>query len=311
MNAFHPATIGALYGVLATHEQALAQWALAAQLTQADVDGETADRYAAVVSDVKRLIALAEPAESTRTSGIEHTEMLRRAHTLLGQLISQLSDFDVWSWEYNRWCGISGTLHVPDGGDPRQSVHEIAERLGLPFTERLHGSGSTICVEAAGEIDGITVRIYDLIEAERPICDTHHLMVDAAGMCPECPVEDSDKDLLAELRLVHVPEQHGDDQVCGFCSERQEAPVLWPCSDLRTAEAELGGADYEADDDRTHEGRFTDAQLDGTACSECGGDFAEGAATVPTGLVIDGGQLFAHPDCPTDNTATEPPGDAP
>lgn len=72
----------------------------------------------------------------------------------------------------------------------------------------------------------------------------------------------------------------------------------------------LRTADDEAEEDGTHEGRFTDAQLDGTACSECGIDFAEGVAAVPTGLVIDGGQLFAHPDCQTDNTPTEPSGDA-
>lgn len=55
----------------------------------------------------------------------------------------------------------------------------------------------------------------------------------------------------------------------------------------------MPGDDY--DDHR--EGRYTEAQLDGQACAECGVDFAEYAPTVPTGFVIDGGQLFAHIAC--------------
>jgi hypothetical protein len=54
---------------------------------------------------------------------------------------------------------------------------------------------------------------------------------------------------------------------------------------------------YEAEQAEDREGRYTDAQLDGTACVHCDRDFNEGERTVPTGVVIDGAQLFAHADC--------------
>lgn len=47
------------------------------------------------------------------------------------------------------------------------------------------------------------------------------------------------------------------------------------------------------------------AQLDGEACTQCGGDFAVGESAVPTGVVIDGGQLFAHADCVETEAASE------
>ena len=189
MNAFHPATIGALYGVLAQHEQALAQWSLAEKLAQADVDGETADRYAAVVSDVKRLIALAEPAKGT-SSALESNEKMRRSYVLLGSLQAQLPEYDIWSWNVS-YDEVGGNLRdAGDGNDAvRADMRTIANRLGIECVEEFHGSGpNTLIVCAKGKIDGIRVRIYDLIQAERPICDTHHIMVDVDGVCPECPV---------------------------------------------------------------------------------------------------------------------------
>lgn len=193
MNAFHPATIGALYGVLAKHEQALIQMALAANIAQADIDPEIAERYGAVVDDVKRLIALAEPSKGT-SSVLESNEKMRRAYVLLGSLQAQLPEYDIWSWSVS-YDEVGGNLRGDARGNDavRANMHTIADRLGIEYVEKFHGSGSTtLIVCAKGKIDGIAVRIYDLIEAERPICDTHHVMVDTAGVCPQCPVADGE-----------------------------------------------------------------------------------------------------------------------
>ena len=301
-SAFHPATIGALYGVMAQHEQALAQWALAEQLATGTTDGETADRYAAVVGDLKRLIALAEPDPGNYVP-IEDAEHNLRAHAVMGRLLRELSDFRLSNWEIDgsSHSDVRAMLHRMQGGS-RAATRDIAERLGLTYGSKPFdpSNGASDYVTASGEIDGFKIEIWSILDIEQQ-----------PEIVPErdhCHADDGEG-LLAELHTVHAPEHHGNDVVCSFCSERQETPVLYPCSDLRTAEAELGGADDEAAADNAHEDRFTVAQLDGTACSECGLDFAEGVAAVPTGLVIDGGQLFAHSDCLTDTT-TELPGDA-
>ena len=49
--------------------------------------------------------------------------------------------------------------------------------------------------------------------------------------------------------------------------------------------------DYEAEDG------FTTEQLNGNACSVCGGGFKIGEASQPSGYVLDHGQLFAHTAC--------------
>jgi len=301
--AFHPATIGALYGVMAQHEQALAQWALAEQLATGTTDGETADRYATVVSDLKRLIALAEPDQDNYVP-IEGSERNLRAHEVMGRLLRQLSDFRLSNWEIDgsSHSDVRAMLHRMQGGS-RAATRDIAERLGLTYGSKPFdpSNGASDYVTASGEIDGFKIEIWSILDIEQQ-----------PEIVPERERSHADdgEGLLAELHTVHAPEHHGDDVVCSFCSERQEAPVLWPCSDLRTAEAELGGADDESADGGAYEGGFTDAQLAGAACSECGVDFAEGAATVPTGAGVRE-RLAAHPYCLTDNTTTEPPGDAP
>lgn len=249
-NAFHPALVGILYGALSEHERAFAQMALAANLAQADVyDDETAERYVAIIDGLKRMIKAAEPS-GYDASTIGVTEEMRRRHAVLGDLLSRLTDFKVGSCSISPHYGQGVQINMPfthkgPDLDAREAMRDIARRFDLQYRERRHGkTGTTLHIAAVGQIQNIDVEIYELIQAERPICDTHHVMVDAAGVCPECPGSDRAESLLGELRLVHAPEQHGDDQVCSFCSERQEAPVLWPCPDLRTAKVELGGADY-------------------------------------------------------------------
>lgn len=55
---------------------------------------------------------------------------------------------------------------------------------------------------------------------------------------------------------------------------------------------------------------YTEAQLDWVACSECGLPFADDEITAQGPPAPDGRFLRAHPDCLTDPTSTEPPGDA-
>lgn len=50
-------------------------------------------------------------------------------------------------------------------------------------------------------------------------------------------------------------------------------------------------------DDEGDETRFSRAQLDGEACTECGVEFAEGEPTVPSGYDFVEGQIFAHAAC--------------
>lgn len=62
-----------------------------------------------------------------------------------------------------------------------------------------------------------------------------------------------------------------------------------------------GDPDEHDPDEPGGESRFTRAQLDGEACTECGVEFVVNEATVPSGVVIDGAQLFAHFDCVDDD----------
>lgn len=357
MSAFHPALTGILYGALAQHEQALIQMALAASVAQADVDPEITERYGAIVDGLKRLIKAAEPS-GYDASTIGVTEETRRKHALLGDILSQLTDFKVGTCTISPHYGHGIQINMPLAHqaevDPRAAIREIAHRLDLQYGERRHGTSSTtLHIDATGKIQDVDIEIYELITAERPICDAHHVMVDADGKCPECPVDGGKPSLLAELRLVHVPELHLGVQVCTFCSEKQETPIPWPCSDLRFAEVELGGPEVRAEVRRTHFGQkhpehgrvcagcsdaqgvpvlwpclllravdrienvrssgigYGDPELDGTACIKCHKDFAVGETSVPAGVVDGGPQVFAHPDCLTESTTTEPPGDAP
>lgn len=190
MSGFHPALTGVLYGALAQHEQALAQMALAANLTQTDVDNETAERYTGIVDGLKRMIALAEPSPAGR-SDIEVTEGMRRAYVLLGDLQAQLSEFDIWSWTCHA-NEIDANLRADGAGNDaaRATMRVVADRIGVDYVEKRHArTGNTIIICAKGKIHGVSVRIYDLIDAERPFCDTHHVMVNTGGECPECLTE--------------------------------------------------------------------------------------------------------------------------
>ncbi len=53
-------------------------------------------------------------------------------------------------------------------------------------------------------------------------------------------------------------------------------------------------------------GAYTIEQLEGEACAElgCGEWFQVGEATVPTGVVVNGAQLFRHAVCPPKGGAT-------
>jgi len=269
-SAFHPATIGALYGVLATHEQALIQMALAANVAQADVDPEIAERYGAVVDDVKRLITPTDPPVPGRLS-VDVSEMMRNRYRLLGDLMVKLADFDIRRWSFDRYedGGIDANVHYKNSDkDVRTMVRAIADRIGVAFVDERHGNtGTQLIICARGYVDGTPVRIWELIEAERPICDTHHVMVDPAGVCPQCPEAIAEGQLLAELRRAHAPEQHLDMQVCTTCSEKHETPVRWPCAPLKQFEIELGGPEVRAEVRRTHFGT-KDSEY-GRVCAGC------------------------------------------
>jgi len=109
-------------------------------------------------------------------------------------------------------------------------------------------------------------------------------------------------------------------------AENVTCPTCQYLLNLQLAEANAGmttslnvareTSEFDPDDD-AHEGRFTAAQLDGTACSECGRELSDGGRIVPAGITGTGygpadiTPLYAHLDCLTDTTTTEPPGDAP
>jgi hypothetical protein len=190
VSGFHPALTGVLYGVLAQNQQALAQLQLAANITQTDVDGETAERSTAIIDGLKRLIAMTEPSPA-RPLDIEVAEGMRRAYLLLGHLQEQLSEFDIWSWT----CHVNevdANLRADGNGNDaaRATMRVVADRIGVDYVEKRHTkTGNAIIICAKGKINGVSVRIYDLIEAERPFCDSHHVMVDAAGVCLDCSAE--------------------------------------------------------------------------------------------------------------------------
>lgn len=196
MSGFHPALTGVLYSVLAQNEQALAQLQLAASITQTDVDDETAERYASVIDGLKRMIKAAEPADYLEST-IEAGEEMRHRHALLGDIFTRLADFKIGSCNITPHSTHGITVNVPFTHhmrevDPRESMREIARRLNLQYAEKRHGkSGTTLHIEASGKIQNVDVEIYELIQAERPFCDSHHVMVNADGVCAECPAETS------------------------------------------------------------------------------------------------------------------------
>lgn len=202
-SAFHPATIGALYGVLAQHEQALAQWALAEKLATGTTDGETADRYAAVVGDVKRLIALAEPGP--QGAPIEGLEQFMRGHELLGRLLSQLSDYQLNSLDLGRDRRIRAMLHRGDGGS-RRAMRDIADRLGVTYGSRVFDptGGTEEYVTASGQIDGFDVEIWTILPIEQQ-ADHAAGIACSESPCPIC-VE------LQEQKQQGTAEPAGDAQ---------------------------------------------------------------------------------------------------
>lgn len=64
------------------------------------------------------------------------------------------------------------------------------------------------------------------------------------------------------------------------------------------------------DADGNGSGRYTDAQLAGTACAGCGFDLATDEVMVLADFAA-GRPLFTHAECLGESTTTEPPGDAP
>lgn len=308
-SAFHPALTGVLYGVLAQHEQALMQMQLAANLTQSEIDGETADRYTGIVDGLKRMLAMTEPYGAGQLS-LEHIEKMQRSYALLGRLLSQLSEFDIWSWNIHS-DGVDANLRAASGTsneDIRACMRAVAERIGIGYVEKYHGTGaSTLIVCAKGDIDGISVRIYDLIEAERPICDTHHQMVDADGACPEC----------AAASIVHALMPDGAEMPrCGadvnsliaLVAESVTCPecVARLAADGGTASCAQTAAPVESefvnvDDALATTSEYRADQLGGVACASCGNAFADDEQGVRVGdtslgVIADIG-LYAHAEC--------------
>jgi hypothetical protein len=321
MNAFHPALTGILYDALARHEQALIQMALAANIAQADVDDEIAERYGAIVDGLKRMITIAEPSSPAARPGIEAVEGMRRAYLLLGHLQAELSEFDIWSWTCHT-NEIDANLRNGGSGNEaaRAAMRTVADRIGVDYIEKFHGSSdSTLIICAKGTIDGVRVRIYDLIDAERPICDTHHVMVDADGVCTRCTAE-APTDRHAMLQDGTETARCGaiggavalfaDDVTCLGCLALLAQQAQETAADA--GEYDPDDPDHLADSDGT--GRYTEDQLAGYACAGCGKGFgAEPQVrvghTLPGGGVVTDIGLSAHPDC-IDSTIPEL-GDAP
>lgn len=222
-NAFHPALVGILYGALSEHERAFAQMALAANLAQADVyDDETAERHIAIIDGLKRMIKAAEPSDYEST--IEAGEEMRRRHALLGDIFAQLADFKIGSCHINPHSTHCITVNIPFTHsmrelDPRESMREIARRLELQYAERRHGSSRDVLhIEAAGKLQGIDVEIYELITAERPFCDTHHVMVDVDGVCQTCRATEP------SFCTEHDSGPIAPSEKCPECIETEHAP---------------------------------------------------------------------------------------
>lgn len=223
-NAFHPALVGILYGALSEHERAFAQMALAANLAQADVyDDETAERHIAIIDGLKRLIKATEPS-GYDVSTIGVTEEMRRKNVLLGDILSRLTDFKVGSCSISPHAlhGITINLMLSrqdPGPDVRDAIREVARRLDLQYNERRHGTSSTtlhIC--AAGQIQDVEVEIYELLVAERPICDTHNVMVDVDGVCQTCRATEP------SFCTEHDSGPIAPSEKCPECIETEHAP---------------------------------------------------------------------------------------
>lgn len=310
MNAFHPALTGVLYGALAQHEQAFLQMQLAANLTQADVDDETAERYAAIVTGLKRLIAIAEPAKSG-SSALETNEGFMRAYVLLGSLIPQVPEFDVWTWGVrdNEISANYRTMYSNNDA-ARAGLRTIADRLSIGYIEHRHSRRSTnLYVAAKGDIDGVTVDIWALIEAERPFCDRHDAMVDADGVCRYCRPEMAAGDRHA--MLPDGTETARCDAIGGVVALMADDVTCLECLALMAQQAQEAGADtgeYDPDDpdhvaDSDGTARYTEDQFAGIACAGCGNGFVGAEPRVRVGHTLPGGGVVtdlgmsAHPDC--------------
>lgn len=82
-----------------------------------------------------------------------------------------------------------------------------------------------------------------------------------------------------------------------YVAEIQHDARTCPGCPLCTGYAEPDEPNIEDGD----ESRFTRAQLDGEACTECGTDLAEGEPTVPSAYVPAEGHLRAHLRCVPDD----------
>lgn len=106
-------------------------------------------------------------------SGREETTNVR-IHALQGRLMAELADCDLDAWSIH--CReLSVMWHEAHGGS-REGVAIVAERLGIAYTEKPRGAAE-IYVEAAGEIDGIPVKIWSLldIDDEQPAASVEHV----------------------------------------------------------------------------------------------------------------------------------------
>jgi hypothetical protein len=297
------------------------------------------------------MIAITEPTAFSNDMPIEGTEKVRLQYALLGRLISTLPDVEVYRWEMTRHSGIEASLHFKSGGIgiARSSVRDIAERLGIEYVERRHTKGSNqLYIAAKGPIDGVTVRLYELVEAERPFCDDHDEMVDADGVCPECaaavsiihtPMPDGAEmprcgadvncliapsaenvtcpECVARLAddgtVIHVPMPVGSGTrgMALCCAVGGRTALAVADANCPSCLALLQQAAPDAVDEPDDTG-YADDQLDRVACSACGVQFTDDETTVEAGFdAVDGRSLRAHPDCLDLLHPTEPQGDTP
>ncbi|HMH76866.1 MAG TPA: hypothetical protein VK547_09600 [Candidatus Udaeobacter sp.] len=198
MSAFHPAVRGILEAALTQHEQARALMRVAG-----DETAETAGRYSEIVDGLTRLISLATPVEYGVLPA-DGLERVRASYLMAGRMMTALADIELSAWSFGASNRDVDAMLSGRGGDARATIGVIAGRIGVPYTERRHGTtGNSLMIAAEGRIEGIPVRFWKLITAERPFCDRHHQMLTEADVCEQCENPGVDPAAVDDLGPMH------------------------------------------------------------------------------------------------------------
>lgn len=180
MSPFHPAVRGILEAALTEHQQA----ANLARLAAGPGHEDAASRLDEIATGVQRVIDAITP-DNYGHMPVEQLTDNKRAHALMGRLLTELADYDLRSWE-KRYDSMVINLHPGYGGD-RAAFRDIADRLVLEYASKpFSTSTDTDHVSATGVIDGFKVEFYALLPTETPtVCPVHGIaLVDE--LCDSC-----------------------------------------------------------------------------------------------------------------------------